>query len=262
MNSYYKKIMITFVALVLGTNSLWATQMEKCVNKGQSFDLAPNPFFGGYVEIPYCQVFCPSVGELKFSGNCDESWFCAGQYVNGKFGQLFGRNSFQKFHGKCPTKKQFDKYAADEEKKRKAEEEKKRKKEEAERKRRDKKNQDEAERKYNKLCSVEGNGSRGTMIDSRDGTEYATVQICSQVWMAENLYYEMDGSVCLDNKKSKCAKYGRYYIWYSAKSACPDGWRLPTAEDFRTLMWVAAWGVTVDSSERFYEKAAKERKAA
>lgn len=69
MNSYYKKIMITFVALVLGTNSLWATQMEKCVNKGQSFDLAPNPFFGGYVEIPYCQVFCPSVGELKFSGN-------------------------------------------------------------------------------------------------------------------------------------------------------------------------------------------------
>ena len=262
MNSYYKKIMITFVALVLGTNSLWATQMEKCVNKGQRFDRAPDLLFGGYVKIPYCQVFCPSVGELEFSGNCDESWFCAGQYVNGKFGQLFGRNSFQKFHGKCPTKKQFDKYVADEEKKRKAEEEKKRKKEEAERKRRDKKNQDEAERKYNKLCSVEGNGSRGTMIDSRDGTEYATVQICSQVWMAENLYYEMDGSVCLDNKKSKCAKYGRYYIWYSAKSACPDGWRLPTAEDFRTLMWVAAWGVTVDSSERFYEKAAKERKAA
>ena len=262
MNSYYKKIIITFVALVLGTNSLWATQMEKCVNKGQRFDRAPDFLFGGYVKIPYCQVFCPSVGELEFSGNCDESWFCAGQYVNGKFGQLFGRNSFQKFHGKCPTKKQFDKYVADEEKKRKAEEEKKRKKEEAERKRRDKKNQDEAERKYNKLCSVEGNGSRGTMIDSRDGTEYATVQICSQVWMAENLYYEMDGSVCLDNKKSKCAKYGRYYIWYSAKSACPDGWRLPTAEDFRTLMWVAAWGVTVDSSERFYEKAAKERKAA
>ena len=254
--------MITFVALVLGINSLWATQMEKCVNKGQRFDRAPDFLFGGYVKIPYCQVFCPSVGELEFSGNCDESWFCAGQYVNGKFGQLFGRNSFQKFHGKCPTKKQFDKYVADEEKKRKAEEEKKRKKEEAERKRRDKKNQDEAERKYNKLCSVEGNGSRGTMIDSRDGTEYATVQICSQVWMAENLYYEMDGSVCLDNKKSKCAKYGRYYICYSAKSACPDGWRLPTAEDFRTLMWVAAWGVTVDSSERFYEKAAKERKAA
>jgi uncharacterized protein (TIGR02145 family) len=262
MNSYYKKIMITFVALVLGTNPLWATQMEKCVNKGQRFDRAPDLLFGGYVKIPYCQVFCPSVGELEFSGNCDESWFCAGQYVNGKFGQLFGRNSFQKFHGKCPTKKQFDKYIADEEKKRKAEEEKKRKKEEAERKRLDKKIQEESERKYNKLCSVEGNGSRGTMIDSRDGTEYATVQICSQVWMAENLYYEMDGSVCLDNKKSKCAKYGRYYIWYSAKSACPDGWRLPTAEDFRTLMWVAAWGVTVDSSERFYEKAAKERKAA
>lgn len=261
MNSYYKKIMITFVALVLGTNPLWAKQMEKCVNKGQRFDRAPDLLFGGYVKIPYCQVFCPSVGELEFSGNCDESWFCAGQYVNGKFGQLFGRNSFQKFHGKCPTKKQFDKYVADEEKKRKAEEEKKRKKEEAGRKRLEKEAQEVAEKKYNKLCSVEGNGSRGMMIDSRDGAEYATVQICSQVWMAENLYYEMDGSVCLDNKKSKCAKYGRYYIWYSAKSACPDGWRLPTAEDFRTLMWVAAWGVTVDSSERF-DQSAKERKAA
>ncbi len=267
MNSYYKKIMITFVALVLGTNSLWATQMEKCVNKGQSFDRVPVPSFGvggfgGYVKIPYCQVFCPSVGELKFSGYCDESWFCAGQYVNGKFGQLFGRNSFQKFHGKCPTKKQFDKHVADEEKKRKAEEEKKRKKEEAERKRRDKKNQDEAERKYNKLCSVEGNGSRGMMIDSRDGAEYATVQICSQVWMAENLYYEMDGSVCLDNKKSKCAKYGRYYIWYSAKSACPDGWRLPTAEDFRTLMWVAAWGVSADTLENGRISSTANQKAA
>ncbi|MBR3852305.1 MAG: hypothetical protein IKJ76_09765 [Fibrobacter sp.] len=262
MNSYYKKIMITFVAFVLGTNSLWATQMEKCVNKGQRFDRAPDLLFGGSVKIPYCQVFCPSVGELEFSGNCDESWFCAGQYVNGKFGQLFGRNSFQKFHGKCPTKKQFDKYVADEEKKRKAEEEKKRKKEEAERKRRDKKNQDEVERKYNKLCSVEGNGSRGTMIDSRDGTEYATVQICSQIWMAENLYYEMDGSVCLDNKKSKCAKYGRYYIWYSAKSACPDGWRLPTAEDFRTLMWVAAWGVTADTLENGRISSTANQKAA
>jgi len=262
MNSYYKKIMITFVALVLGTNSLWATQMEKCVNKGQRFDRAPDLFFGGSVKIPYCQVFCPSVGELEFSGNCDESWFCAGQYVNGKFGQLFGRNSFQKFHGKCPTKKQFDKYVADEEKKRKAEEEKKRKKEEAERKRRDKKNQDEAERKYNKLCSVEGNGSRGMMVDSRDGTEYTTVQICSQVWMGENLYYEMDGSVCLDNKKSKCAKYGRYYIWYSAKSACPDGWRLPTAEDFRTLMWVAAWGVTADTLENGRISSTANQKAA
>lgn len=262
MNSYYKKIMITFVVLVLGTNSLWAKQMEKCVVKEQRFELVPDLLFGGYVKMPYCHVFCPSVGDLDLRGDCQEIWYCVGQYEVGQPGQAFVKSSFQKFHGKCPTKKQFDKFIADKEKKQKAEEEKKRKKEEAERKRRDKKNQDEAERKYNKLCSVEGNGSRGTMIDSRDGTEYATVQICSQVWMAENLYYEMDGSVCLDNKKSKCAKYGRYYIWYSAKSACPDGWRLPTAEDFRTLMWVAAWGVTVDSSERFYEKAVKERKAA
>lgn len=262
MNSYYKKIMITFVALVLGTNSLWAKQMEKCVVKEQRFERVPDLLFGGYVKMPYCHVFCPSVGELDLRGDCQEIWYCVGQYGDGQPGRAFVRESFQKFHGNCPTKKQLDKYIADKEKKQKAEEEKKRKKEEAERKRRDKKNQDEAERKYNKLCSVEGNGSRGTMVDSRDGTEYTTVQICSQVWMAENLYYEMDGSVCLDNKKSKCAKYGRYYIWYSAKSACPDGWRLPTAEDFRTLMWVAAWGVTVDTLENGRISSTANQKAA
>ena len=117
--------------------------------------------------MPYCHVFCPSVGELDLRGNCQEIWYCVGQYGDGQPGQAFVRESFQKFNGKCPTKKQLDKYIADKEKKQKAEEEKKRKKEEAERKRRDKKNQDEAERKYYKLCSVEGNGSRGTMVDSR-----------------------------------------------------------------------------------------------
>lgn len=236
--------------------------MEKCVVKEQRFERVPDLLFGGSVKMPYCHVFCPSVGDLDLRGDCQEIWYCVGQYEVGQPGQAFVKSSFQKFHGKCPTKKQFDKYVADEEKKRKAEEEKKRKKEEAERKRRDKKNQDEAERKYNKLCSVEGNGSRGTMIDSRDGTEYATVQICSQVWMAENLYYEMDGSVCLDNKKSKCAKYGRYYIWYSATSACPDGWRLPTAEDFRTLMWVASWGVSADTLENGRISSTANQKAA
>ena len=54
MNSYYKKIMITFVVLVLGTNSLWAKQMEKCVVKEQRFERVPNLLFGGYVERPYC----------------------------------------------------------------------------------------------------------------------------------------------------------------------------------------------------------------
>ena len=264
MNSYYKKIMITFVALVLGTNSLWAKQMEKCVVKEQRFERVPNLLFGGYVERPYCHVFCPSVGDLDLRGNCQEIWYCVGQYEVGQPGQAFMKSSFQKFHGKCPTKKQFDKFIADKEKKQKAEEakslekmiaeiekrqaeeekrqaeeEKKRKKEEAERKRRDKKNQEEAERKYNKynkLCSVEGNGSRGTMIDSRDGTEYATVQICSQVWMAENLNYNTGNSYCYDTEFANCEKYGRLYTWDAALNACPSGWHLPTAEEFATLI--------------------------
>ena len=55
-------------------------------------------------------------------------------------------------------------------------------------------------------------------------------------WFAENLDYEMDGSWCYDNDPEKCKLAGRLYTWDAATKACPEGWRLPSEEDWNMLM--------------------------
>ena len=74
------------------------------------------------------------------------------------------------------------------------------------------------------------------IMDSRDGKTYKTVKLGNQVWMAENLNYETNGSYCYKDDPEKCAKYGRLYIWESALNACPVGWHLPTKEEYETLL--------------------------
>ena len=79
-----------------------------------------------------------------------------------------------------------------------------------------------------------GNGE--IFIDNRDLHEYPWMEYGSQTWMTMNLSFDAsDGSYCYEDDESNCEDYGRLYTWEAAQKACPEGWHLPSDEEWMAL---------------------------
>ncbi|MCX6271744.1 MAG: hypothetical protein NTU44_11095 [Bacteroidetes bacterium] len=95
------------------------------------------------------------------------------------------------------------------------------------------------------------------LTDTRDGKQYATVQIGTQCWMKQNLNVgtlingnqsQTNNAViqkyCYNNLQSNCSAYGGLYQWNEmmqydtnagGQGICPIGWHIPTDAQWTTL---------------------------
>ena len=106
-----------------------------------------------------------------------------------------------------------------------------------------------------------------SIVDERDGKVYKIVKIGEQVWMAQNLAYEVDGRRCIEIR-------GCFYDWKTTVDApgceneycggttngkiqgvCPKGWHVPTLAEWEQLLDFVG-GNDVEVGKRLMSKTA------
>lgn len=93
----------------------------------------------------------------------------------------------------------------------------------------------------------------GEFTDQRDNRTYKTITIGDQVWLAENfayvpyvcqpdsfncgvwVYNYMGNDASAAKETSEYKKYGALYSWSAARDLAPEGWHLPSDEEWKDL---------------------------
>ena len=85
--------------------------------------------------------------------------------------------------------------------------------------------------------------SYGEFLDKRDDQVYRTIVISNHVWTAQNMNYKIETEEdseetnwCYGNDPERCQELGRLYTWEAAQKVCPEGWHLPTADEWAELL--------------------------
>lgn len=89
-----------------------------------------------------------------------------------------------------------------------------------------------------------------TLLDTRDGNQYSTIEVGDQCWIQENLNYDIGTNWCYNNNTAYCEVFGRLYNWTTimngspgsssdpsgVQGICPQDWHIPSDAEWCTLL--------------------------